>query len=188
VRDLRHVERALRGDRAAGERLVAEHYPRVYRLLRNLTGSAEEGEHLAQQVFVNAWQALRAFRGESSLATWLHRIAFRVYTHHLRSRREHAPLQAAESLSDQPAAQTLEAVLLRRALAALSADHRDAFVLHHVQGFSVPEVAELVGVAEGTVKSRLFAARNRLRELLSEREEAVPDGVPTAQPECDAAR
>jgi RNA polymerase sigma-70 factor (ECF subfamily) len=172
------VRRVLSGDQAAGERLVTEHYPRICRFLRHLTGQPEEAEHLTQQTFANAWGALAEFRGQSSLATWLHRIAYHAYTHHLRARREHVPLEAAAS--DDPEARVLDAVLLQEALGQVSAEHREAFLLYYVQGLSVSESASVLGVPEGTVKSRLHAARLRLRELLTETKEAVPDGLPEA--------
>jgi RNA polymerase sigma-70 factor (ECF subfamily) len=187
LRDSVLVRRILSGDRAAGERLVSEHYPRVCRFLRHLAGHPEEAEHLAQQTFVNAWRALADFRGQSSLATWLHRIAYHAYTHHLKAHREHAPLEAAEASAD-PEARIVDAVLLHGALAQLSAEHRTTFLLHYVQDFSVAEVAAVLDIAEGTAKSRLFSARQRLRELLSETEEAVPDGLPEANRPYEAAR
>lgn len=162
------VRRILNGDRAAGERLVAEQYPRIYRLLRHLTGAVEVAEDLTQQTFLRAWQALASFRGEASLGTWLHRIAYHEYTHWLRARRDHAPLEAAGEVPDQQAASRLEAVLLRGALDRLSPEHREAFLLYHVQGLSVTEVPLVVEAPPGTVKSRLFHARQRLRELLAE--------------------
>lgn len=162
------VRRILKGDRAAGERLVTEEYPRIYRLLRHLTGTVEVAEDLTQQTFLKAWQALASFRGEASLSTWLHRIAYHEYTHWLRARRDHAPLEEAGEVPDPRAAGGLEAVLLRGALAQLSSEHRETFLLYHVQGLSVPETAGVLGVPPGTVKSRLYHARQRLRELLAE--------------------
>jgi RNA polymerase sigma-70 factor (ECF subfamily) len=166
LRDMALVRQILGGDTAAGERLIAEQYPRIYRLLHHLTGSVEVVEDLTQQTFVKAWQALGTFRGGSSLATWLHRIAYHEYTHWLRARRDHASLEDAAGVPDPHAADALEAVFLRRALAQLSPEHRATFILYHVQGLSVSEVAAVLEVPAGTVKSRLFIARQRLRELL----------------------
>jgi RNA polymerase sigma-70 factor (ECF subfamily) len=160
------VRRILAGDRAAGERLVGDHYPLIYRLLLCLAGSAEIAEDLTQQTFVKAWQALASFRGESSLATWLHSIGYREYTHWLRSRRDDAPLHDSEAQPGEQFESRLESMLLRRALAQLSAEHRETFLLYHLQELSVKEVAAVLNVPSGTVKSRLVAARRRLRELL----------------------
>src|SRR5690242_4149942 len=77
------ARRILNGDKVAGERLVTENYPRIYRMLRCLTGCVEAAEDLTQQTFVRAWTALETYRGEAKLATWLHRIAYHEYTHWL---------------------------------------------------------------------------------------------------------
>ena len=162
------VQRILSGDKAAGEQFVIEHYETIFRFLRNLTGSKEDAEDLTQQTFLRAWEALSSFRGDSSLSTWLHSIAYREYTHWLRSRREFVPLDEIVDMPDEQANQNLEAVLLRWAIYRLDPEHREVFVLHYVQGFSVSEIAKIVGVPAGTVKSRLFFARQKLRELLSD--------------------
>jgi RNA polymerase sigma-70 factor (ECF subfamily) len=185
LRDRALVQRILSGDRAAGERFVTEHYSRIYRLLRHLTGRVEAAEDLTQQTFVKAWEAMARFQGESSLATWLHSIAYHEYTHWLRSQREHVPLDSALNVPDDRAAHELEAVLVRGALAQLSPEHRETFLLYHVQGLSVPEVAAVLSVPAGTVKSRLFTARQRLRELLGESQEVNHHEMSAVQPECE---
>jgi RNA polymerase sigma-70 factor (ECF subfamily) len=179
------VRQILDGDAAAGERWVADHYPRICRLLRHLTGSVDTAEDLAQQAFLKAWQALATFKGESSVATWLHRIAYREYTHWLRARREHTSLEDAADVADERAADALESVLVRQALVELSPEHRETFLLYNVQGLSVPEVAAVLDVPAGTVKSRLFTARQRLREMLGEPEGVISNEVPAPQPKRD---
>ncbi len=167
-RDRWLVQRILNGDQKAAEWFVAEYYEAIYRFLRNLTGFKEDAEDLTQQTFLKAWEALPRYRGEASLSTWLHAIAYREYTHWLRTKREHVPLEeVAEELEEQ-AKPSWEAVLLQWALRRLPSEHREVFVLYHVQGFSVREIARILGIPPGTVKSRLFFARQRLRSLLSE--------------------
>jgi RNA polymerase sigma-70 factor (ECF subfamily) len=168
------VQRILSGDKAAGEQFVIEHYEAIFRFLRNLTGSKEDAEDLTQQTFLRAWEALPGFRGDSSLSTWLHSIAYREYTHWLRSRREFVPLDEIVDMPDEQANQNLEAVLLRWAIYRLDPEHREVFVLYYVQGFSVNEIAKIIGVPAGTVKSRLFFARQKLKELLSD---VIPEPV-----------
>ncbi|MFA0781854.1 MAG: hypothetical protein YYHSYBAR_000245 [Candidatus Fervidibacter sacchari] len=168
------VQRILSGDKAAGEQFVIEHYEAIFRFLRNLTGSKEDAEDLTQQTFLRAWEALPNFRGDSSLSTWLHSIAYREYTHWLRSRREFVPLDEIVDMPDEQANQNLEAVLLRWAIYRLAPEHREVFVLHYLQGFSVSEIAKIIGIPAGTVKSRLFFARQKLRELLSD---IIPEPV-----------
>jgi RNA polymerase sigma-70 factor (ECF subfamily) len=168
------VQRILSGDKAAGEQFVIEHYEAIFRFLRNLTGNKEDAEDLTQQTFLRAWEALPSFRGDSSLSTWLHSIAYREYTHWLRSRREFVPLDEIFDMPDEQANQNLEAFLLRWAIYRLDPEHREVFVLYYVQGFSVSEIAKIIGVPAGTVKSRLFFARQKLRELLSD---VIPEPV-----------
>jgi len=162
------VKQILQGDQRAGERLIRQHYPRIYRLLRYLTGNVEIAQDLTQQTFVKAWLALETYKGEARLATWLHRIAYHEYTHWLRSRREDTPLEAVAELADLGLAHELDGILLARALGQLSPELRDTFLLYYVQELSVPEVALVLNLPPGTVKSRLFTARQRLRELLQE--------------------
>jgi RNA polymerase sigma-70 factor (ECF subfamily) len=168
------VQRILSGDKAAGEQFVIEHYEAIFRFLRNLTGNKEDAEDLTQQTFLRAWEALPSFRGDSLLSTWLHSIAYREYTHWLRSRREFVPLDEIVDMPDEQANQNLEAVLLRWAIYRLDPEHREVFVLYYVQGFSVSEIAKIIGVPAGTVKSRLFFARQKLKELLSD---VIPEPV-----------
>jgi RNA polymerase sigma-70 factor (ECF subfamily) len=168
------VQRILSGDKAAGEQFVIEHYEAIFRFLRNLTGNKEDAEDLTQQTFLRAWEALPSFRGDSSLSTWLHSIAYREYTHWLRSRREFVPLDEIVDMPDEQVNQNLEAVLLRWAIYRLDPEHREVFVLYYVQGFSVNEIAKIIAVPAGTVKSRLFFARQKLKELLSD---VIPDPV-----------
>lgn len=168
------VRRILRGDRRAAELFVAEHYAAVHRMLWCLTSDPEVTADLTQQTFVKAWQALDGYRGEASLATWLHRIAYHEYTHWLRARRPTAPLAAAGEAPDPRIFDQLTTILLSRALEQLPDELRDAFLLYHGHELSVREVAEVMEIPVGTVKSRLFAARARLRALLDERPE-TPD-------------
>ncbi len=166
----------LRGDKRAGEEFVTAHYPRIFRLLRCLTGRADLAEDLTQQTFVRAWQALANFRNESRLSTWLHRIAYHEYTHWLRDRREHLPLDAAEHLAAPALPEEWATLVLPQALAQLTPELRDAFLLYHVQELTIAEAAAILDIAPGTVKSRLFTARHRLRELI-EQQEAKPVSV-----------
>ena len=183
LREKAWVDRILMGDKAAGERLVAENYRRIYGLLRSLTDHREVAEDLTQQTFTRAWQALASFRGESRLSTWLCRIAYHEYTHWRRDRHETTSLREAEYLPDLKSAIGLRTVLFSRALEHLSEELRETFLLHYEQDLGVREIALVLDVPAGTVKSRLFTARNRLRELLSETlEESAPVESPPIPP------
>lgn len=156
----------LSGERDAGERFVAAYYASIERMQRCLTGSSEVARDLTQQTFVKAWQALPGFKFEASLATWLHRIAYHEYTHWLRARKDHAPLTAAEHIPGPSVQTDWGIVLLPNALAQLTDELREVFLLYYVQELSVPEVANVLGIPSGTVKSRLYTARQQLRILL----------------------
>ena len=173
------VKRILLGDKRAGERFVREHYPRIYRLLHHLTGRAEVAEDLTQQTFVKAWQGMEKFKNRSLLITWLSKIAYHEYTHWLRSRQEHVHL---ETLAEMPAPEqelSWATYTLPRALSQLSEEHRETFLLYHVHELSVAEVAKVLEIAPGTVKSRLFVARQRLRELLQPQDALLTDEFET---------
>ncbi len=177
------VQRILKGDRAAGERFVTANYPRIFRLLRCLAGSEETAQDLTQQTFAQAWQALPSYRGKASLTTWLHKIAYHEYTNWLRSRRDHAPLDAAAGIADLREARGLDSILVSRALGQLPGEQRETFALYYVQEFSVAEIAEILELPAGTVKSRLFTARRRMRDLLQAAEApAAPVAVASAEP------
>ena len=124
-------------------------------------------------------QSIARYEGRATLSTWVHRVAYFRYTHWLREQRRdrhwHVSLDRAADCVDPATNSQWESLYLREALAQLSEDHRDTFVLHYVQQLSVPEVAEVLGVPPGTVQSRLFHARRRLRDLLR-------DGTSSSQP------
>jgi RNA polymerase sigma-70 factor (ECF subfamily) len=186
LRDGDLVERILGGDPAAGERLVREHYPRIYRLLRHLTGSVETAQDLTQQTFVKAWQALERFRRDARLSPWLNRIAYHEYTHWLRALRPHTTLEEVAETPDPHAARQMAGIIDRGPLTLLPREQREAFLLFYVQRLSVEEIALILEIPPGTVKSRLFAARRRLRALLEAPTEVVRHDVPATQPthEC----
>lgn len=159
------VSRVLAGDAVAAERLVQAHYPRILRFLRHLTGSAADAEDLAQLTFIKAKEALPRFKHGSSLSTWLHRIAYHEFTHFLRDRRS-----ANGDLSEASvcfAGRSEDAVVLAAAIQELPEEMREVFILREVQQLSVREVGQVLELPEGTVKSRAFAARERLRERLA---------------------
>ena len=158
------IRRILSGDEWAAERLVREHYPRVLKFLRHLTGSATDAEDLAQQTFLKAKEALPQFRGECSLSTWFHRIAYHEFTRLLRDRREFARPLPERGIDDSHRSE--DAIVLDSALASLPDEMRMAFLLREVQGLSARETAEVLDIPEGTVRSRCHTARLRLREIL----------------------
>jgi RNA polymerase sigma-70 factor (ECF subfamily) len=161
------VRRAQRGDRFAFEALVERHQGRLFTLAARVLGSRQDAEDAVQDALVRAWLALPRFRGDARFSTWLYRICLNA-AHDVRGR---ARIQVAEEVVEaaDPRDRFAEHELsgdLQRALNALHEDFRDAVVLADVLGCTYAEVAELTGVPEGTVKSRVFRGRSELARLL----------------------
>src|SRR5688572_3042751 len=143
-----------------------------------MAGSADEADDLLQEVFLHAHRKLGSFRGDSSLGTWLYRLAVNQCLDFLRGRQARMA-RATESLDEEgavephaaaPAVPTAISRLdLDRAIARLPPGCRAAFVLHDVEGFEHREVAKMLGVSEGTSKSQVHKARMKLRGMLSGR-------------------
>jgi len=166
------VRRAQKGDRWAFEQLVDRHQHRLFTLSARLLGSPDEAADAVQEAFIRAWLGLPSFRHGARFSTWLYRICFNA-VHDQRTKRPTAPLEeVAEPVDprDQFVAHELSGAL-QQALAGLEEEYRSAVVLYDVLGCSYAEIAELTGVAEGTVKSRIFRGRKRLAELLGTRTE-----------------
>ena len=160
----RLVKRLLDGDEKAARLFVDDHYGPLLRFLRYLTGSDDEAVELTQQTFVKAQVALADFRHESSLRTWLRSIAYHEYTHWRRDHRETVSL--SDSL-ESPASLTEDGIVLQDAIDALPGELRETFVLREIDRLSVSETASVLGVPEGTVKSRCSLAKARLRRKLA---------------------
>jgi RNA polymerase sigma-70 factor (ECF subfamily) len=172
------VDRVRRGDLGAFEELYRTHSGKLYGLLLRMVGNPADAEDLLQDVFLSAHRKLDGFRGDSALGTWLYRLATNHCLDHLRSRAARTG-QLTDALDDEPglpdagsralAERTVAKMDLERALAQLPQGCRAAFVLHDVQGLEHREVAEALGIAEGTSKSQVHKARLRLRAILSAR-------------------
>lgn len=161
------VRRAKKGDQFAFERLVEQHEQRMYTLAARVLGSREDAADAVQEALVRAWLALPRFRGDARFSTWLYRIVVNA-AHDIRLKRREAPadeLPEPADPRDRFAEQELSGAL-QRALDALDETYRVAVVLYDVLGCSYAEIAEMTGVAEGTVKSRIFRGRSELAERL----------------------
>jgi RNA polymerase sigma-70 factor (ECF subfamily) len=174
--ELALVERCRQGDLAAFEEIYRTHSPRLYSVACRMLGNATDAEDLLQEIFLAAHRKLDTFRGESALGTWLYRLATNLCLDYLRSRTGRAiritdPLDEEPGLYDAGSRGLAEGILtkmdLERALAQLPEGCRAAFVLHDVEGLEHREVAEVLGIAEGTSKSQVHKARLRLRALLT---------------------
>ena len=181
------LEKLRRGDALAYERLVAEHSGDVYALLYRLTTDAEEARDLTQETFLRAFQSIDRFRGDSSLKTWIYRIAINQARNRWRwwRRRKRdvtVSLDATDEHRDKPLAATLPSDnspspeqetlaheregQLREALQGLRRSYREAVILRDVEGFSYEEIARTLQISIGTVKSRISRGRLELRHQL----------------------
>ena len=166
------VARCRAGDVDAFETIYRQHSARVYSLACRMAGSPEEGEDLLQEIFLQAYQKIGGFKGESSIGTWLYRLALNHCLDFVRSRRAKMA-KVTDTLDTDGAMEPLAPrdtpvarLDLDRAMRQLPPGCREAFVLHDVEGFDHKEVASLLGIAEGTSKSQVFKARAKLRALL----------------------
>ncbi|QGJ69154.1 RNA polymerase ECF-type sigma factor [Planctomycetales bacterium 10988] len=176
--DQEWVREALGGKPDAFCHLVRKYQDRLYRTLIQITGKPEDARDLAQEAFVQAFVKLETFQGKSTFYTWLHRIAYNQAMSHLRKKR---PLLEADQPKDKTTpdpsdpqdgpegqldqAQRVE--LVQQALQQLSDEHRHILVLKEMDGLRYEEIAEVLDLAVGTVRSRLFRARQRLKEILA---------------------
>ena len=163
------------GDPAAFAELVRRHRDRLWALAVRTIGDREEAADAIQDALLSAHRAAARFRGDSAVTTWLHRIVVNACLDRMRRRQAHptVPLPDGQHSDDgphgrEPAAPVQDhdtALVVREALAGLPVEQRAAIVLVDVQGYAVAEAAEILGVAEGTIKSR--CARGRARMALS---------------------
>jgi RNA polymerase sigma-70 factor (ECF subfamily) len=177
IDDAQLIRDTLAGDSAAFGQLVCKYQDRLYTALAHMGGSPEEARDVVQEAFVQAFVKLETFRGSSAFYTWLYRIAFNVSVSRKRRQRPTVSLERTRDLSgEEPLdmaspTERLErgerAAQVRRAMAALSEEHRAILVLREIEGFDYEQIAEALDVAVGTVRSRLHRARAQLRELLT---------------------
>ncbi len=166
--------RAANADVAAFEQLYRRHHRRVYGVIMRLVGHASaRAEDLTQEAFVRAWQALPGFRHESSVSTWLHRLAVTTALMELRSRRSRPLHDEDEETFDHLSTPDTagNAVLgrdLERAVASLPPRARAVLVLHDVEGWKHAEIADELGMAVGSSKAQLHRARGLLRTRIGE--------------------
>ncbi|HAV24300.1 MAG: hypothetical protein A2X67_06060 [Ignavibacteria bacterium GWA2_55_11] len=165
------VALAQRGDHAAFERVYRAHIGRVYALCLRFMGNRQLAEELAQDVIVKAWEALGSFRGESAFATWLHRLTVNhvMFTFRTNKRRNDR-VQVTDDLDPYdtggPKNSPEHSLDLEHAISRLPEQARIVFVLHDVEGYRHQEIADMLGVADGTSKSQLHRARRLLRSVL----------------------
>lgn len=179
------VKRARQGDLGAYDELVRRYQERIYATVYHMTANHEDANDLTQEAFIKAFQALKSFKGGSSFYTWVYRIAVNKTINFLKQRKnrgqmslddldfnaEHDPDLVALVSEKTPRREVNLAELqekLNAAMQKLSEPHRLVVTLHDVQGLSHEEIAEIMGCNIGTVRSRLFYARQQLQAYLSD--------------------
>jgi len=185
--EAKFVARLVARDEAAFNELVVAYERRVFALVFRMIGRREEAEDLAQEVFVQVFKAIDQFRGESKLSTWIFRIAVNLCKNRAKylSRRRSGEQDDVHEMADRMSGdggkgvtvgdiarpdEMLEGVqlerIVKRAIAEVDADFREVLILRDVEDMSYDEIAQVTGLAEGTVKSRIFRARAQLRALV----------------------
>jgi len=169
--DLELVERARGGDQVAFRDLYDRNVDRIYRLAYRMAGEDDLARDFTQEAFLRAYQRLDQFRGDAAFSTWLHSIAVSVSLNGLRTVDRHRKRE--RSLEDAahvtPQRRELEPDVrdrLHEVVDALPEIYRTVFLMHDLEGYGHREIAEVLGVAEGTSKARLFRARAKLRAAL----------------------
>lgn len=181
------VARLVARDETAFNQLVVTYERRVFALVFRMIGRRDEAEDLAQEVFVQVFKAIDQFRGDSKLSTWIYRIAVNLCKNRSKylSRRhageqddldamvDRAPLQAAKGVSVGDVSRPDELVegmqlevIVKRAIESIDPEFREVLILRDVEDMSYDEIAEVTGLADGTVKSRIHRARAQLRALV----------------------
>jgi len=173
VKEPELIARVLAGDRVAARELYDAHAPRVFRLAFRLTGDGDLAREFTQDTFVRAFQQLANFRGDAALSTWLHRITVTVVANAMRKvkrfRERETDLEDAHPvLAESSRIDPDLRERLSKAIDALPEIYRTTVIMHDLEGYTHTEIAQTMGVAEGTCKSRLSAARAQLRTALAD--------------------
>jgi RNA polymerase sigma factor RpoE len=183
--DLELVQRAQRGDLTSYDELVRRYQERIYATVYHMTANHEDAGDLAQEAFIKAYQALKSFKGDSSFYTWVYRIAVNKTINFLKQRKnkshlslndidfnaEHDPDMVALVSEKTPRRDANLAELqekLNAAMMKLSEVHRLVVTLHDIQGLSHEEIGKIMDCNVGTVRSRLFYARQQLQAYMSD--------------------
>jgi RNA polymerase sigma-70 factor (ECF subfamily) len=199
--DAELASRAARGDQDAFARIMRRYNQRLYRLAASVMGDASEAEDVLQESYVRAFYAVGTYAGSGSLGGWLARIVRNEAIDRVRardSRRSHIAIEAEgetnvadidlRTVTDPQALAANSELrrLLERAIQRLPEQFRTAFVLREVEGLSVEETAEYLGIPQATVKTRDHRARNLLRSYLTENIDAtIPQTFPFLGARCD---
>ncbi|MFQ5704323.1 MAG: RNA polymerase sigma factor [Gemmatimonadales bacterium] len=166
------VRQVQAGDAAAFERIYEIHVRRIYALCLRMLADATLADELTQDIFVRAWEAVGSFKFQSAFGTWLHRLSVNVVLGYLRSEKNRLnriiPVgdELDTYLGEVRHAMPETKIDVERAIAGLPQGAKEVLILHDIQGYRYREIAEMIGTAEGTIKSQLNRARRLVREAL----------------------
>ena len=178
--DFELAQKSAAGDTKAFEELYHRHFRRVFALCLRMMGNPTEAEDMTQDVFVQLFNKIGMFRGESAFTTWLHRLTVNQVLMHFRRRGVRmeqvtedgeSPQQVVAGTEDYARMPVVDRIALDKAVSQLPPGYRAVFVLHDVEGHEHEEVARLLGCSVGTSKSQLHKARMKLRQLLRQQNE-----------------
>ena len=176
--DTQLVKASRHGDQDAFALLVQRHQRRVFNMVLRMLQDYEEASEITQEAFFAAWQGLPSFRGEARFATWLYRIAYNCALKQLERRKRERSLQAAmeaeqilEEVNKQKQAEDMlelraRQAMVREQMEKLPARYRSVLILRHLQEMTYEEMADILSMPIGTIKSHLFRARHLLKERL----------------------
>jgi RNA polymerase sigma-70 factor (ECF subfamily) len=182
--DHRAIRECLKGRTAAFGELVRRYEHRLYHTVYRILGNSEDAQDVMQEAFINAFENLGSFKGDSQFSTWLFRITVNAALSHRRTRKVVLSLESLrasnagvepldESVNNQPSdglEQQDEEIKLQAALNRLSSEHRVILILKELEGRKYDEIAAILDVPVGTVRSRLHRARFELRAILEQPE------------------
>lgn len=161
--------------------LVEEHHRRIYNVCLRMMRNPQDAMDMTQEAFLKAWRARESFMGQSSVTTWLHRVAVNTCLDELRKRKKQAALsvqelsesgwEPADDAAGDFASRVVDKEAVSAALAELPPDHRAVLVLRDVEGYSYEELARILDCPVGTVRSRLNRARANMMKILSAMEQ-----------------
>jgi RNA polymerase sigma-70 factor, ECF subfamily len=180
------IQSALTGNSSAFEVLVTRYQDRLYTAMISVVGSADEAEDVVQEAFIQAYLKLNTFQQNSRFFTWLYRIAFNYALARRRRNKGHLSLDEGRELAgseptskvatpDNRMTRNEDAELVHRALASLTEDHRSILVLREMEDMAYEEIADVLSISIGTVRSRLNRARFALKQQLEKFPQWTPE-------------
>lgn len=171
--DIHIIEQAQQGDMAAFRTIVERHERRVAGVVKRMLGESPEAADVGQEVFIRLYESLGKFRGESSLATYVTRIAINLSLNELKRRKRKlsrfGSIKEAEEVKHEEPSDDLKE-MLHQEINRLEPDYKLVVTLRMIEGYSVEETASILNIPMGTVMSRLYRAQKILKQVISKKE------------------